>query len=929
MAEGDYQNPFLAMLDGGLRMMGAYGYSMFMPLPDAPFLHGAAENRIFNESKYIAYQTQFRDAEINRRIRTLKDNAARFGIDPTIIESNQWAIQMLLKADTPQVREQIRNSMLPGVGDALLRIFDAATGSETGMDRVYAGLANTYGSATGNEMAAYTANYMSNMIRQQPLNKNGLRAVDASSVGNWLQIKQRSGYNFEVAAGLNRDDVQSINQIFSRTWAGGHQGAARKAATLSYVKDLIDNTRSDTDKAILGKIQETVNNGGNIEDIDLSEFYGEGKDYSSKDAILDRFNIKENVVNYAQTNQAAIYSNTIQRALDASDDNKIKQLFSQYAKVNNINLDKIEGDDKAEKRRQRQVRALTNKFIDAVTTDSLKAPGENRVFDTSGTELEKLDALYQKVDEAIGEQGNRAKSEANRLAEEAHITQALGQAAWSQLSAEEQAQYKQAGGGKESGGQTVLGATLMDKYAHEFMRYQDYSRAAGETHRLLSASALAGLSKDDLSKQYAFIGSIMQNKGLTSVAANAAIAWQASAKAQGIMLSDEQRLEANQRIARITDSIEGNNVAMFMNQNFDPDSPLGKLQQALKSGTMTPEQEQQFQEYLKNQGKFVSDIAAATGKDRGPLGEEARWSQANWEGMTGFQRDNVLSYMNKDIMAVRNKQLASEGAIGRAFGKMNTRDQQQMGIGQDGMNEKSFQKMIYDVVQKEGMNVVDLVSGKATEEDISRLRDLGLTSAADYAQKRADERATLVEKYKAQGMSIEEAAEQADQDLGANRALVGMSSIFHDVNAAKNQGKMDRVDATKKTQKEGDKTMSVNERKAAMSREDSVEGGVEKAEKDKTPEEMTLNAMGKSGEGAEQFNNTWIKPIIDILQSLLEAVGGKSKAKKEGSAGDAEDASESGDQVAKALVKAMDSKEFREGFGKGMGAAFAETGIMA
>lgn len=73
--ENKYRNPLWDIFEYGLlRPAGAKIYSAFNQLPDAPWMHGAAKTRLMNDNKYNLYLNQFRNAEIDRRIRALKEN---------------------------------------------------------------------------------------------------------------------------------------------------------------------------------------------------------------------------------------------------------------------------------------------------------------------------------------------------------------------------------------------------------------------------------------------------------------------------------------------------------------------------------------------------------------------------------------------------------------------------------------------------------------------------------------------------------------------------------------------------------------------------------------------------------------------------------------------------------------------------------------
>lgn len=864
MPDNEYQNPLWAAFEYGiLRPIGAQIYASFNPLPDAPWMHGAASNYIYNASKYNAYQIQFRDAELGRRTNALLKNAEKYGVADWL-KHNQWAIQMILKADTPGMREQIRNSMPPSIADALLRSFDALTANEPGMDRIYAGLANTYGSAKGNEMAAYAANYASNMIRQQKANSLGLRRVDAGSMGAWLQWQQSTGYNFEVAAGLNGDDIKSYNTLFENTFNADHNKGARTAATRSYLETQIANSSNKEDIRILEQMKKNLDEGKDLyADLDL-----EGTDYDDREAVKEHFGLDKNIATYAQANQGIIYESAINKEL-SKPDSRLRSQFDQFVLANNNNVALKDIKDDAE--RARKETDLRNQFIHRLQQDALK-PIEDREYDVNGTELESLINQREETETALGAQGFRAQREFERQEINTHEMQALGQAVWDKLSPEEQEQYKKTYGGT-SAAQLYLGVEYASKYAGWNMNHLDFVGAAGASQYLAAAADLAGLSKDALSQQVAFIGSTIKRKGLTTVAAQAATTWQATAKAQGIQMSQEQRLEVAQRTTRLVDSMEGNNLAMFMQQTFDPESSLGKLQQALRDGTMTPEQEKQFQEYLKNQGKFISDIAAATGKDRGTLVEEARYAEGNWNMMGDTARNNVLGYFDKNVMNIRYQHLASEGAIERAFGRMSDADKQLMGIGQNGVTEKSFQKMVYDVVQSGGANVVEMVSGRLTEGKIKKLRELGLNDAADYAEARAEERARLVKQFKDKGMSEDEAADEADKLLGANRAYNGMSSITHDPNAPFRQG-YDMIDPSKKDQKsvEGDENISTVNKAGWWGRKNANEGGTEDSAANLSPEQQALR--DKNAAGAKEFNDQIVEYAKTFVQAIIDAFAG-------------------------------------------------------
>lgn len=906
----DYINPFNAAASAAIRMVGAGIYMSFMPTADAPFLHAASDNEIFAQSQYLPLQRQFQEAELSRRIRVLEQNAASIGINPEIIHQNKFLFQTLLKADTPAVRAQIREQLGDRTANALLGVFDKLTGNEVGMDRVYAGLANTYGSARGNEMAAWAANYISNSIRQQEPNSLGLRAVDAGSVSGWLATKRKLGYTFEAAAGMNRDDVQSMQEILDQQIAGGSYMQAQEAAFRAYLDDRIAGTSDKTDREILEKIKNSGRGAFASESL-FSEYFGDGKSYANFEDLKKNFGLdtlESSSQSYLITNEAGVLRSALEENIKDTTSNLYTE-FKNYAKESNISLEKITGDPKKEEERNRQETMLRNKFLHEVQTDMLRTGGPTRYKDSVNTEVQNILDLKNSVETQMGPAKDRAKAEANKIQQEAHLFQTLGQSEWDKLSPEEQNSYLEAAGGKEklSQAQSLLGADLANKYAHTSMRYQDHTRAALDTHFLVAAQSRADISSADLSKQASFIGSTIQNKGLTQVALNASMAWQAAARDQGVLLTEEDRLEAGQRFARTVDSLEGNTVAMFLSQNFDENSPLGKLQAALMNGTMTPEQEKQFQEYLKNTGVFIGDIAKATGKDRGTLIGEARWARTNWNNLTAEQQANVSGSMYKGVREARNKALVTTTKLDRVFKSLGDKDKSVMGVNELG-GDKAFQQMIYDVVQNQGMNVADMVGGLATDEDIKRLEELGLTKAADYARQRKEER----DRYMEENKDDPNAAIKANQKFGRQLALKTVSSLLGSEDAAELQGKIEKTDPTKQN-----KGKSTVQNVGEQTQTNINKGGTKKSAADMTPEEIV--AGDKDAKGIREAIDPYVKPLEDAISGGVDILGliyklltdsfkRKGGEQKKDDSGSDENTSQ---KVQDALVAAVDDKEFK------------------
>ena len=844
-------NLLVDILNNAARMAGAYAQISLSPSAGAEYLYDPASNRILNESQYIGYKTMASEAEYSRRIRSVQEYAERYNIRKEIVAAFQPFIRLLLKSDTPALRQKIRDSV-PYFGDILLHAYDSITDNQPGMDRVYAGFANTYGTAKGNEAATYASNYIANYIRSDKNLIEGGRKYNAGMIGATLALKQERGFNFE--AELGTENLPSYGDIFRGQITSDTNLSALKAAQVSYVDTQLQGTWNATDKSILDQIKQNISNGKDVY-YGLNRFYGEGKSYADLNAIKNKFAIEDNAIKNAQVNQEAVIRDTIVRELET--DGAVKRAFDDYAASKGLSPLRAGASEEESRAYEESRRRLSNKFINRILT------GKIDVEQLGDSETASLLQVVSESENEFGAAGKVVQRLSRRIAEESRLRQAVGQAAWSSLSAEEQQQYKDRYGDIGTA-QTYLGSQMMDKFAHASMQYGNEEEAASATQQLYAAQKRANLSGESMTKQYAFIGSITRNKNLTDTIARAAFAWQASAKAQGVELSEEQRLNMNQRFERIAESVQGNNVAMFMTQEFDPNSKLGKLQAALRSGNMTPEQQRQFQIYMEDQQQFINDIAKATHKDPGTLTEEARHGTYNWQDMIGFERSNVLNAMNRSISASRVKDLITKDRIDEHFQGLSDKDLEKMGAGASRDSRTRFRDMLYNVIQNRGVSATKFVTGELSERDIKRLRDEGLDTEADFAEERIKEFKKRARSYrKLLGYSKGEAIEAARRDLGGAR-IGGMLGKFLGDDEAARDMEIGGVDSEK---------TGVITNIAEDARENEKKAKVQKSAKQMEPEDVIADMLGVSSKGLREGND----PFINTVKNVWDGVKGTAK----------------------------------------------------
>lgn len=909
MADSALRSALSWGVDTGIDMLGFSLYSMISPtMAGHPAYRGAGEHNRYIASDYLPYQIQSRDAELNYRVEAFIDVAEKHNIPRYILEANRGLLVMLLKNDTPELREQLRQR-IPLFGDAVVGLLKSITSDEEGIDRVYAGFGNTMGSSVVNEMAAYGTRVVSNRVRQYETNENGLRYTNASAIGAYLQLQQNTGYNFGVAAGLTGENAVHYDQLFTDEL--NKDQAVKNEATKAYLSNLIGVTTDETDKQILTRMKNNLESGRNLEE-GLEKFTGFGKEYANVEELTSKFNIAGNASKYAQINTAAVQSHYILNNI--GEGGQLRDLYEQYAKEQNVDLANVD-----EQTRSR----LERSFSHQIQKDLLTTDVEQRHFkNINDNFLQKYTAIDDII-RAQNPQMQRVDAEIGNVERRTHDFQIAGQMFFGQLSAAEQQQYIQTYGSPEAA-QVHLAFEMTDKYAHDSVRRLDYGGAVREVQQLAAAQALAGLSKDQLSQQAAFIGSISKNKGLTSIATRATVAWEAAAKAQGVQLSPEQRLEGAQRITRLTESIQGNSIALLMSQDLDPNSELGQLQQALRTGNLTSEQEDKLRYYLNTRGALIKDISDATGLDEGTLIGDARWARTNWSEMTEEEQLNVVNAMHKQMQRTRHSTLATENRLENLFSERRLTKAGLESMYEEGIQGKNFTSMLHSVIQKGGINVAKLISGAISDAELENLQDQGLTEAARYgALRRAKFEQKKAELLKTNGGNEEKATRDALHAMGYYKASRAMSTIYGNEDAAEFQATIDTIDTSKKVHQTKGVSKSTVEQITEIRDESDLYGGARSASKDKDTVDILAESKGLDPatirKGMEPYTGT-VKSIKDWLLNWMfggeEGTKDTSKAKE--SSADNKLANDDGIKrdIANAIIAAMGTPEFKTGFGK-------------
>lgn len=846
-------NFLLDTLNYFARYAGGYGQLVVSPHGGSPFFFDPSSDRILAESQYMGYKGVAAEADYTRRIRSIREYVTRYwgpGAGEAV-DAFEPLIRMLLKSDTPEIRQKIRESAGP-LGGAILEAFDIITNKEIGYDRIYAGAANTMGSPIGNAAAARASNLFAALEASEE-NKTASgygRKFSAGMVGATLALKQERGFNFETELG---PDIADYNSIFTDQISREDNASALKAARVSYIDtQLTSGNWNETDKKILEQIRASALSGSDLYS-NLNEFVGDNKAYKTIDAIKNKFNIDSEAIKHAQINQAYVIEDTITRDMETKGD--VYKAFQEFAKKEGL-IEPGKNADAAElKVYEAKKQAVLNKFVNQIISGEFT--GNLGVSDT--TDFLKV---VSASNSELGETNEKIQRLLRSVIEEGRLRQSVGQAMWSSLSTEEQQRYKDRYGDVGTA-QTYLGSEAMDQFAHASMAIGDEDIAANTTQLLLAAEKRAGISHKDMTQQYAFIGSIMRNKNLAEGVAITSAAWQASAKTQGIELSPEQRMTMGQRFARIKESVQGSNVAMFLTQHIDPNSKLGKLQAALRTGTMTAEQQKQWNEYMDNQDALINDIAAATGKNPGVLREEARHNETNWYAVDEHEQANVLNAMNRSIITRQTKDLISEDRLKEHFRELSTPDLQAMGAS--GKADTKFQNMLFNVTQSGLVDPRKWVTGEISDKEIAALEKAGYKDEAQVARKRSEEfnaKFEELKKTKSPG-EARRAARIAMGDTEVNRAFDKFFGGDHE--RTKNLS-MIGVNIS-----DTDMANTV----ATDARYNQEHQSVAKKAKDKTPEEAVADAMGASPKGLEEFNNSY---IMGPLKAGWDAVTGLGKA---------------------------------------------------
>lgn len=713
-------NPLYAIADYGLQAAGAYIYAMINPLPGSSWNYSPSANQIFLDNGYTASQTAFRDASLARRVRVLEENAKKFGLDPEIIRNNAYWIQMLMRADTAETRAMIRDK-LGQVGNLLLWLFDSFTGAEPGADQLYSGFADPYGTRSGNESALYAANYAENYIRSQEINPDGTRSLSAGMFAGGLDELKKFHYNFATAVGADKTQRTSRSELFSGVYnQTGDDGsfsnqALRTTAQASYIRNLLDNTTDEAEKKQLNQLLTDALSGKlNTEELP-EKFRG--------------FSIED----FASRNDAKLYSEAVLQ--DIQNQSGYYAKFKEYAKENKFELTLKESASEEEKAKHaKKLAELENSFALDVVDDYLNAaPADRKYKDVQDSKLEQVHEAIKEVDKKWSEDKAAEEREVRRVGEFTRAMYAVGQANWSSLSIAEQQQLLDASGSDLEAAKTRLGGTLNNKFAASYMNQFKITDASMIGLQIEAGRQSAHLSKDELSQNAAFMGSILQNKNLLPTTVMASNAWIAAAERKLGPLDPFEIQAANQRIVRATESSEGRMMYMFMAQDIKEGTPEYDIQQALKTGKpLTKEQYDYLKKGLSDPGSFMDAIAKATGKTTDILNREAQHLEINRDRQDGVVQGRISNIVAQIAGDTWDDSLITNESMYEIISEKSAKNLAQAGLSKD----KKSAKLLTDLVQSNLVDKRKVARGDLTEEELKDLEANGYKNVADYGRER-------------------------------------------------------------------------------------------------------------------------------------------------------------------------------------------------
>lgn len=735
----DFKNPF-TLLDSGLRMgiglASDYAYAMFGNLPGSSWLYPSSADQILQGNGYMQNKTQFRDDELARRIRVLEKRVSELGYSPAIIRENAYWIKMLMRQDTPEIRNMIREKCGP-IGGLLLWLWDMATGTEAGYEDVYSSTADTYGTLEGNAGSLYQSNYVMNKIRGQEVDASGKRQMDAGVYSAWMQYKQSTNYSFEQSVGVGLTDIPDYNAVFTEEFGKDTYEDTRLLARTAYLRNRMYTTDDKEERRVLAKLVSLSEKGAwNDKAIskELDSVIGEGKRFADVKAVYDTYDVDTNSAQFAVQKTADLVSEAISK--DLQEKKGYYEAFQEYA-GSRLTL-KENATDQEKKQYEKDLQKLKEQFISEATDDFFKTQQTISAGDNSATN--EVRQLLNNVEEAYGTAGQIIRDKGDENWTEAHYAQAVGQAIWMRMSQEERQGYlDRAPGHEEGAAMTLAGIDEMNKYAAASMRKFDYKTAAVETLQLHAAARRSNMSNASLSRIGTFIGDNLQNKNLTGDVTRAFANWRAAARSQVGQVNDIEEMEAAQRLSRSEESSEGRILAMFLNQKIDPNSELGQLQEAIKTQKLSKEQFNSLKERLNNPGTFIDEIAKATHRDPADLQAETQYLDPLLHGLAPEVRAALPSLTAQLAMRAYADDLVTEETVSYAASRLG--DERLKSVG---LSIKSSDVLANAV--RSGVDPYKLAAGKIDEPTLLKLEKEGYRDVAKYGRERASARKNAKDK---------------------------------------------------------------------------------------------------------------------------------------------------------------------------------------
>lgn len=869
-------------------------YGMFYPVADAPFAHSRYSNFIFQNNGYIRNKTYFRDSDIQRRMEALKRKAVKYNVSEEMIDAFSPLIEMLMKYDSPKIREYLREKC--PFGNLLLYIYDSVTENEIGIEELYSSMADPYGTERGNDAAAYAANYAAGLIRDQEVTSDGMRPIDAGALSSWINYKKTRGYDFAIATGADTVGAPTYSEAYAKAWnESADKSGVEAIATKAYLRNLRDSTDDKVDKAILDELYKRGN--VNIEWSDIKNIAGAKEKYATKDDIghlkfLDKYKLSsdklsEDARTYASKGVAGMIREAVRQDIAAN--TGYWEEFKRFAEDKKYNI-----NDSATK--IKAIEEFTTEVLNNYNNpDSDLYLGDDTKLSTRSKVQDILD-INKAARNNMGERGNRIEAEIRKLEEETRLAEAVGRTFWSTLSPEMQRKYmdatKASGATAIGEAQATLGREMMNKFAHGAFRKGNYGRAAAESIHYRTAMDMAGISSDESTQLFSLLGSTMQNQSLVSMAATGAADFMLAAKYANVRLSEEQRAMVTQNYGRLSDSDKMRNLMLLASMGDDelnPNSTLGKFRSALLSGELTPEQKKLMDMYTSGEKDLIADLADETHITQGGLLSRAQWIQTNSESVTTEGRAYLVNELTNSSRRNYNNTIVTSEAVEAAYDVIGKAALKNL---RSGVNEKTFSEIVVNM-QKSGVIAPEsAMRGEATDEQIVQLKEQGYKKEAAYAEKRRaareEARKKLLKEHPDWNEEGEEFKVALDRQTNSKSAETLMNTVRQKDNSIED-AQLATVDPTKGTKKtkEGVKENLVGETPASPAGLTPAQAIGFEAGKDLSGGakiwEQLLNALGVSGGGENGDNGGGLG---SILSSILDASGafftGISKAVETG-----------------------------------------------